>query len=77
MEKRSTTQQTNRVQGEGNYDAAREYNKHTRRFVKSGRVSETAREAEPKTAEEAKELRDAEEAGKSRAKGRPQDPAPD
>ena len=37
MEKRESKQKPG-VQGEGNYDAAREYNERTRRFVKSGRV---------------------------------------
>lgn len=77
MEKRNTTQQKNRVQGEGNYDAAREYNKRTRRFVKSGRVGEATQKAAPRTADEAAELKKAEEADKSRAKDGSQDPAPD
>jgi hypothetical protein len=38
--------------------------------VKSGRVDEAARDAEPHTSEEASELEQAEEAGKSRAKDR-------
>jgi hypothetical protein len=71
------SKQTDGVQGEGNYEAAREYNERTRRFIDSGRVDEAAREAEPDNAEEAKELKEAEEAGKRRAKKQPADPAPD
>ena len=70
MEKRHTSKQKDGVQGEGNYDAAREYDERTRRFVKSGRVDDAARAAKPSTPEEAAELEQAEEAGKSRAKDR-------
>lgn len=57
------------LQGEGNYDATRRYDKATREFVESGRVDEAARAAEPISEKEAEELRQAEEAGKSHAKG--------
>lgn len=70
MEKQRTSKQKDGVQGEGNYDAAREYNERTRRFVKSGRVDDAARAAEPSTPEEASELEQAEEAGKRHAKDR-------
>ena len=61
------------VQGEGNYEATRRYDKATTDFVKSGKVDEAAREARPKSEAEARELRQAEEEGKSHAKG--EDPA--
>lgn len=67
MEKRESKQKPG-VQGEGNYDAAREYNERTRRFVKSGRVEAAARAAKANTPEEAAELEQAEEAGKRHAK---------
>ena len=35
-----------RVQGEGNYDAARKFDAEERAFVKSGQVEKKAREAE-------------------------------
>lgn len=56
-------------QGEGNYDAARRYDEKTREFVKSGRVEQAARDAEPKTDDEADGLRQAEEEGRAHAKG--------
>ena len=56
--------------GEGNYKATREYNERTRKFVESGRVDESAHEAEPKNADEARELKQAERAGKSKARGK-------
>ena len=35
-----------RIQGEGNYDAARKFDAEERAFVKSGQVEQKAREAE-------------------------------
>jgi hypothetical protein len=61
------------VQGEGNYDAAEEYDEAQRKFVESGRVEEAAGKAKPKTKAEADEMQRAEEEGRSRAKG--EDPA--
>lgn len=53
-------------QGEGNYEAGRRYDQAARRFVKTGKVDQAARDAA-----EAEELRRAEEEGKSRAKDDP------
>jgi hypothetical protein len=55
------------LQGEGNYDAARNYRKHTEQFIDSGRVGEAARNAVPRSAEEADELERAEERGRERS----------
>lgn len=63
----------NDLQGEGNYDAARRYDKAQREFVESGQVDDAARNAAPKNADEAEQLRRAEQDGKSRAKE--EDPA--
>jgi len=63
----------NQVQGEGNYEAAKEYDQAQRKFVKSGKVDAAARNAKPKSEAEAKEMQRAEEAGRSHAKG--EDPA--
>ncbi len=63
----------NDLQGEGNYDAARRYDKAQREFVESGQVDDAARKAAPKNADEAEQLRQAEQDGKSRAKD--EDPA--
>lgn len=35
----------NEIQGEGNYDAARKFDKEERAFVKSGQVEQKAKEA--------------------------------
>ena len=65
--------QRKQIQGEGNYDAAEEYDEAQREFVKSGKVEEAARDAKPKSEAEAKEMEQAEQAGRSRAKE--EDPA--
>ena len=36
----------NQIQGEGNYDAARKFDKEERAFVESGKVEQKAKEAE-------------------------------
>jgi hypothetical protein len=63
----------NQIQGEGNYEAAEEYDEAQRKFVKSGKVAAAARNAKPKSKAEAKEMERAEEVGRSHAKG--EDPA--
>jgi len=58
-----------KVQGEGNYDAAKKFDDEEAAFVKSGRVDQAARDAKPKSKAEADEMSRAEEIGKSRSKG--------
>jgi hypothetical protein len=57
------------IQGEGNYDATRRYDKSVVDFVQSGKVEEAARKAAPKDKAEADDMLRAEEEGKSHAKG--------
>jgi hypothetical protein len=67
------------LQGEGNYDATRRYDKAAKEFAESGQVDEAARAARPDSAEEAEELRRAEREGLSHSKGEDaskQPPAP-
>ncbi len=67
------------LQGEGNYEATRRYDKSAREFVESGSVDDAAAAAPPETAEEAEEMKRAEEIGRSHSKGEdrptPGDPA--
>ena len=63
-------EQKDKEHGEGNYKAARQYNDATKKFVESGKVDEAAAKAKPKDEREARELKQAEEIGKSRAKGK-------
>ena len=63
----------NKEYGEGNYKASREYNDATHRFVQSGKVDAAARAARPASKEQARELQQAEDLGRSRRKD--EDPA--
>ena len=56
------------LQGEGNYDAAREFNAAERRFVQSGKVASAARAAAPRNDAERRQMLEAEAQAKSRAK---------
>ena len=56
------------MQGEGNRDAAREYNESQREFAQSGQVDQAAREAEPRSEEERREMERAEREGRSHAR---------
>lgn len=58
------------VQGEGDYESARRYDKNVRDFVKSGHVEEAAEEArKARAGGEREEMNRAEKAGKDKAKG--------
>jgi hypothetical protein len=61
------------VHGEGNYEAARQFNKAEHDFVASGKVAAAARNMAPKSDREARELLDAER--ESRARAKEEDPA--
>ena len=61
------------IQGEGNYEAARRFNDAERKFVASGKVESAARAAKPKSEAERRQMIEAEEQGKRRAKE--EDPA--
>ena len=56
------------LQGEGNYDAAREFDQAEEKFVKSGKVEQAAEDAKPKNEQEADEMQKAEGIGKQKAK---------
>jgi hypothetical protein len=61
------------VHGEGNYQASRDYNERTKRFVESGQVDQAARDAAPDSEAEALQMAAAEAEGKRHAKE--EDPA--
>jgi hypothetical protein len=62
-----------KVHGEGNYKAAKEFDAAEAAFVKSGRVDKAARDAAPKSPAEEAELARAEQLARGRA--REEDPA--
>jgi hypothetical protein len=57
-----------KLQGEGDYEAARRYDEKLRDHVKNHDIEREARDAEPSGEAEARELERAEEKGKRRAK---------
>lgn len=64
----ATATNADRVQGEGDYAAAREFNEAERKFVASGKVAAAAIAAAPKSGAEQQEMLAAEQAGRRRAK---------
>jgi hypothetical protein len=58
-----------KVQGEGDYDAARRYRRDVEEFVEENDTAELARAAQPQSPEEARALESAEAIGRSRARG--------
>lgn len=62
-----------KVQGEGDYEAARRHRKRVSEFIENNDVEKAAVRAAPQSAAEVQELEAAEEEGKERAKG--EDPA--
>lgn len=59
----------NKVQGEGDYDAARRHRKDVEEFVQAGQVDQAAHDAAPEDAAQASEMEKAERIGKSHSKG--------
>ena len=64
--------------GEGNYKATRDYNEGVKDHMRNHDVEQEARDAEPKSESEARDMERAEAEGRSRAKGdskdMPEDP---
>jgi hypothetical protein len=58
-----------KVQGEGDYEAARRYEKRTDKFIAAGKVAPAARKAAPRSKQEAADMKTAEKVGKSHSKG--------
>lgn len=56
------------VQGEGDYDAARRYEKDVKDFVKSADIDKAAHDAAPHSPDEQREMTDAERAGRRHSK---------
>jgi len=65
----SNTPSKDKIQGEGDYDAARRYDKAAREFAESGKVEPAAHDAAPADARDAEELKRAEDEGKAHSKG--------
>ena len=55
-QKQADQKQGDQVHGEGNYEATRKYNKATQKFIDAGKVDQAAKDAAPKTKQEAAEM---------------------
>ncbi|AMO23622.1 hypothetical protein GCM10027034_38310 [Ramlibacter solisilvae] len=55
--------------GEGSYEGTRDYNQRTADYLKKADVEADAKAAKPKSDEEARELKRAEDEGRSHSKG--------
>jgi hypothetical protein len=55
--------------GEGNYKATRDYHRGLKEHVQNHDIEKEARDAAPKSEEEANEMEEAERAGRERARG--------
>ncbi len=62
-----------KVEGEGSYTGSKDYNERTKKFVDSGKVDQAAKDAKPKSEQEAHEMQKAERIGQQHAKE--EDPA--
>ncbi|MBC7471296.1 MAG: hypothetical protein H7322_18400 [Ramlibacter sp.] len=60
---------TQQQMGEGSYEGSRDYKERTEEYLKKADVERDAAAAKPKSAEEERELEQAEEEGKSHSKG--------
>jgi hypothetical protein len=58
-----------KVQGEGDYEAAKRYDEAAHAYSASGKAEEAARKAKPKNEKEREEMEQAERVGLSHAKG--------
>jgi hypothetical protein len=58
-----------KVEGEGSYSGSKDYSERTKKFIDSGKVEEAAKEAAPRSEEEAHAMQKAERIGKKRSKG--------
>jgi hypothetical protein len=66
-------QRKDKVEGEGSYSGTKDYNERTKKFMDSGKVEQAAKDAKPKSEQEAHEMQKAERLGKQHAKD--EDPA--
>jgi hypothetical protein len=57
-----------KVEGEGSYKGSKDYNERTKKFIDSGKVDQAAKDARPKSEQEAHEMQKAERIGKQKAK---------
>jgi hypothetical protein len=69
LQPKPAAQQGQQEMGEGSYEGTREYNRRTQEYLKKADVEADAEAAKPRSEEEARELKRAEDEGRSHSKG--------
>ena len=69
IERKPAAQQGEQEMGEGSYEGTREYDRRTQEYLKKADVERDAEAAKPRSEEEARELKQAEDEGRSHSKG--------
>lgn len=64
-----SAQQGEQQMGEGSYEATRDYQKNIKEYLKKADVEADAEKAKPRSEEEARDLKQAEDEGRSHSKG--------
>jgi hypothetical protein len=65
---------TTKLQGEGDYESTRRFDKHEQEFLKDADMTDLARRAAPRSRQEAEEMAKAEEIGRSHRADAPKKP---
>ena len=68
-EPKPAAQQGEQQMGEGSYEGTRDYNRRTQEYLKKADVDADAEAAKPRSEEEARDLKQAEDEGRSHSKG--------
>jgi hypothetical protein len=69
LEQKPEGQQDEQEMGEGSYEGTREYNRRTQEYLKKADVEADAQAAKPRSQDEAREMKQAEDEGRSHSKG--------
>ena len=69
VQRKPAAQQGEQEMGEGSYEGTREYDRRTQEYLKKADVERDAEAAKPRSEEEARELKQAEDEGRSHSKG--------
>lgn len=62
-------QQREQQMGEGSYEGTRDYQERTKEYLKKADIEKDAEAAKPRSEEEARDLKEAEDEGRSHSKG--------
>jgi hypothetical protein len=69
LEQKPEGRQGEQEMGEGSYEGTREYNRRTQEYLKRADVEADAQAAKPRSQDEAREMKQAEDEGRSHSKG--------